>query len=128
MSKIRRGGANKQRDLLKEARWRETLGRQAPSGLTVRAFCQREGLTESSFHAWRRTIGQRDQEEQPQEEPVSREPAFVPVVVTNDVSKYDSIHVELSDGLILKLPVSIAAEWLVELVAKLQAKSAEATR
>jgi hypothetical protein len=28
--------------------------------LSVRAFCQRERLTESGFYAWRRTIGERD--------------------------------------------------------------------
>ncbi len=80
--------ANKQRDLVKETHWRETLERQSSSGLTVRAFCQREGLTESSFHAWRRTIAQRDREGQPREEP--NESAFVPVVVTNDTPTHES--------------------------------------
>lgn len=118
--------ANKQRDMAKEARWRETIEQQVASGLTVRALCQREGLTESSFHAWRRTIAQRDREGQPEEEP--NEPAFVPVVVTEDVPVRDSIQIELTGGLTVKLPATIATEWLVDLVAKLQAKTAGVKR
>lgn len=46
----------------KRAFWRGVLQRYSVSGLVVRAFCQREQLTESAFFAWRRTIGQRDAE------------------------------------------------------------------
>ena len=43
--------ANKRRDAGKERFWREVLKRQAASGLSVRAFCRRESLTESAFYA-----------------------------------------------------------------------------
>jgi len=52
--------ANKRRNVDQERRWRERIKRQAGSGLTVRAFCRREKLSEPSFHAWRRTLRQRD--------------------------------------------------------------------
>jgi two-component system, chemotaxis family, sensor kinase CheA len=34
--------------------WRETFARQAASGLSVRAFCGREGVSRTSFYRWRR--------------------------------------------------------------------------
>lgn len=39
--------AKQRRNLAKERCWRETLKRQAPSGLSVRGFCGREKLAES---------------------------------------------------------------------------------
>ena len=45
-----------QRDPAREAKWRTILARHGKSGLSVRAFCRREGLTESAWYAWRRTI------------------------------------------------------------------------
>jgi transposase-like protein len=64
--------AKQQRDPAKEAFWREVLKRYATSGLSVREFCQREQLTESAFHAWWRTIGERES---------NSRPAFVPAVI-----------------------------------------------
>ena len=40
--------ANKRRDAGKERFWRDVLKRHAASGLSVRAFCEREKLTESA--------------------------------------------------------------------------------
>lgn len=53
---VRRG----RRDPGRESRWRGLLEQQRRSGLTVRAFCFREGLRESAFHYWRREIARRD--------------------------------------------------------------------
>ena len=50
----------KPRDSQKERFWRQTIGRWQKSGLTIRAFCRLHGLAESNFHAWRRTIANRD--------------------------------------------------------------------
>jgi hypothetical protein len=36
--------------------WIGRLQEQANSGLAIRPWCQREGLTESSFHYWRRRL------------------------------------------------------------------------
>lgn len=56
--------ANRNRDAGRERFWRSTLTRQAASGLSVRAFCRQEELAESAFYAWRRTIAQRDREQE----------------------------------------------------------------
>ena len=44
----------------KEAFWRLALEEHRGSGLTVRAFCRREGISEPSFYAWRRRIAKGD--------------------------------------------------------------------
>jgi len=44
-----------------ESHWRELMSRHAESGLSVRAFCAREGLSECGFYWWRRELRLRDQ-------------------------------------------------------------------
>ena len=110
--------ANSQRDPQRERFWRETIGRQAASDLNVREFCRREQLAETSFFAWRRTIRQRDGEHQP-----SEQPAFVPAVVTSTSPGDTSIILELASGRALKLPESISAARLAELVHALEAQA-----
>ena len=53
---------NAARSAAKEAAWRERLQTQAGSGLSVRAFCRREGLSEPSFYSWRRELDKRDRQ------------------------------------------------------------------
>ena len=36
--------------------WSGRLQEQATSGLSIRAWCGREGLTESTFHYWRKRL------------------------------------------------------------------------
>jgi hypothetical protein len=43
----------------KERHWRRHLKSQAASRLSVRAYCQRERLSEVSFYAWRRELPRR---------------------------------------------------------------------
>jgi hypothetical protein len=40
--------------------WRVVLRKQRRSGLTARAFCRQEQLSEASYYAWRREIARRD--------------------------------------------------------------------
>jgi transposase-like protein len=64
----------KPRDSQKERFWRQAIGRWQKSGLTIRAFCRQHGVAEANFHAWRRTLADRD----------SAAAAFAPVHVLND--------------------------------------------
>jgi transposase len=64
-----------QRDADKEAFWRLAIGEQVGSGLSVRGFCAREGLSENNFYAWRRQLSLRDAERSS----ASAGPAFVEV-------------------------------------------------
>ena len=51
-----RGG----RDPVRERVWRERVDRWRASGLSVREFCVRNGLTEPTFHFWKRELRTRD--------------------------------------------------------------------
>jgi hypothetical protein len=62
----------KVRDKGKEAFWRRTVRRQGQSGLSVRAFCQKQGVRETAFYRWRRELVRREAAR-----PVAA--AFVPV-------------------------------------------------
>lgn len=54
--------ARGQRDPARERFWRDALRRRKASGTTVRAFCAREHLAETAYHAWRRILRERDAE------------------------------------------------------------------
>ena len=40
------------RDEKKERYWQEKIRAGTQSGLSIRAFCRREGLKEGQFHSW----------------------------------------------------------------------------
>lgn len=140
-----RDGANGRRDLGKERRWRGVLARYASSGLGVREFCRREGLAESAFYAWRRTIQERDgrsgsgtsngRRAQPSAKSGRRAeaPAFVPAIVTEEAPAMvteigteapppPALSIELSGGCVLRFVGPLAAEPLADLVLALQAR------
>jgi transposase-like protein len=120
--------ANQQRDVEKEAYWREVVQRQAASGVSVRSFCRQQQLVESAFYAWRRTIAERDGQvptrkpppakvHQPRPAPV----AFVQAVVTDLPAREASIALELAGGRVLRLPASTSVERLAQLITALEA-------
>lgn len=57
------GKRTKPRDKAKERFWRRAIRRRERSGLSVRAFCEQEGLAESAFYFWRREVQKRDAEQ-----------------------------------------------------------------
>ena len=79
----RRGG--RQRDPIREKFWRRTIRQQQRSGLTVRAFCLREGVKVGAFRWWRQALARRDREasatapDDRDGEPIEAAPVFLPV-------------------------------------------------
>jgi transposase len=63
---------NNQRRTSKERFWRRMMRQWRGSGLSVRAFCDEQGLSEPSLYAWRRALAERD----------AAAVRFVPVQVT----------------------------------------------
>lgn len=113
--------ARGQRDPKRERFWREALRRHKGSGLTVRAFCAREQLAETAFHAWRRTVRERDAERRPARTPApaAPAPAFVPVVVRETERPEPAaadIAIELRGGRVMRLAASMPAEHLARIV------------
>jgi hypothetical protein len=95
-----------------EAWWREQVRRQAASGLSVRRFCETEGLGEASFYAWRRTLQTREAE--------VKTPEFVPLRLAAPMAS-SSLVVELRGGRKLHLPQTMATEQVVALLHGLEA-------
>ena len=54
--------AGKRRDPVKEQFWRRTIADQSRCGLSIQAYCQREGLEPWNFHWWRQALARRDRE------------------------------------------------------------------
>jgi hypothetical protein len=104
------------------------LRRQVKSGLSVRAFCREEKLSEPSFYAWRRTIAERDAELRSRAGRGGRlkRPAFLPVVVDHGRRPEGVLAIELAGGRVLRLSESMPAQRLAELVQALEAPAQQA--
>ena len=82
----------------KQLRWGKILKRQAASGLSVRKFCATEAISEPSFYAWRRKLGQRQTDGQRpptsrHRQDVSRDDRlFVPLTLLEATSTLEIIH------------------------------------
>jgi hypothetical protein len=100
------------RDEQKERQWRRWIGEWQASGLSVRTFCQRRGLTVSSFYAWRRVLQRRDAERA----------TFVPVQVVADAvpTQTSALEVVLTDGRMVRVPRGFDAATLRQLLAVLE--------
>lgn len=128
MSKIGRGGARCERGVAKEQHWREVHARQVASGLSARAFCRRENLTESAFYFWRRTLRVRDGLSGPPAksrltpDKTRSRPTFVPATLRGTGRDEEAITIELASGHVLRLPSWTASTTLVELVVGLETR------
>ena len=113
--------ADKQRDAVKEREWRDVLRRQATSRLSVAEFCRREGLSQPSFYAWRRTMSQRDGRRRSTPTRMRQPVGFLPVRLSEVAPRVEaSITIELAEGLVLRLPEATPAVRVAELVRALQ--------
>ena len=101
-----------------ESAWRRRLRRQARSGLSIPAFCDREGVSTASFYAWRRRLDAPPRAARP--EP----PLFVPLHVDPE-SRPDEpppahrFEIELPHRVRLRCPARPDPEWLGRIVAAL---------
>jgi hypothetical protein len=75
-------------------RWGEILKRQADSGLSIRAFCASEAVSEASFYAWRRKLRQRQTKDRQPLSARRREDAseFVPVTLLDATPTLEIFH------------------------------------
>jgi hypothetical protein len=108
------------------ALWRDRVGRQALSGLTITEFCAREHLAAGSFHAWKRRLRLVDLAEQrPASAPSS---AFLPItvrVVEHASDTPQPIEADLPNGIRLRIPTANPhlAGHLVRIVARARTDS-----
>lgn len=126
------------RSVEREREWREVIGRHAGSGLSVRAYCTANQVSEACFYAWRRTISLRDAEQRNAGVAVA---SFVPLLITATpsssaarlptdlppvTSDSTGIVVELRGGRRLRLPEATSTERLVAVLHALEAGEATA--
>jgi hypothetical protein len=81
-----------QRPRLTAAAWRKILARFERSNLSIQAFCDRESLSTSSFHRWRRKL-------------VPQSESFVELAVpaaASDPSAW-TVELELSGHILLRV-------------------------
>jgi hypothetical protein len=106
-----------------EGVWRERLVRFQDSGLTIGAFCEREGVSVSSFHAWKRRLGIGKHTPSSQRLAQGRsgaEPLFVPVNLTPGISAAD-VRIVLPGGAVVHVPLE-ADERVLALVIEAAAR------
>jgi transposase len=108
----KRGG--RRRDPAREKLWRRTIRDQQRSGLSVRAFCLREGLKDWTFRWWRQELARRDRQPSAasrgelEGEPTESAPAFLSVRVTDleaiSPRQASPIEIVLPTGPIVRVP------------------------
>jgi len=106
------------KDLDLEHTWRRRLRRQAASGLSIPAFCAREGVSSASFYAWRRRLaGPRPtvRPDAPLFVPLHLDPAPHP----HDMAAGRGFEIELPHHVRLRCAAAPEPEWLGRLVAAL---------
>jgi hypothetical protein len=109
-----------------ESFWRDTLAAFTASGQGVQAFCQERGLRKPTFYAWRLKLTKRDQQEISPTPARSRSalPGFVPVVVEPRLRGVEeAIQVELRGGRVMRLPASMPAGRLAEVLHALEGQA-----
>jgi transposase len=109
----------------KERFWRGVVGRWRRSGLTVRVFCDEQGVPEPSFYAWRRTIAERDQRAartvSTHDTGADEVPAFVPLrVVSTPTPASSGLELVVGSGQVVRVPPDFDAATLRRLLAVLR--------
>lgn len=107
---------NRRPDPARERLWRKRLASWKASGLKVREFCNREGVTPTAFAHWRKEIAARD----------SRDgrgaPSFVPVHITPTVVAMP-LEVTLAGGRVVRVLPGFDPAHLRAVVAALEGVS-----
>jgi transposase-like protein len=118
-------------DSRKERLWLERIRRWQPSRLSVREYCQRRGLSEPSFYAWRRLLRQRGLlDEAATDEvpalpagPAAATPAFVKVTVKAANLEGPAIDVVLGAERIVRVRAGFDPDLLRQLLRLLEEPS-----
>ena len=106
------------RDINREHAWRQRHRRQSSSGLSVAAFCAREGISVAAFYAWKHRLAATSGPMLP--EP----PLFVPLELDSSPRQSGAalghgVEFELPNQVHVRLDVMPEPEWLCRVVAAL---------
>ena len=84
------------RNAEKAALWRDVLDRQASSRLSIRGFCESEGISEPSFYFWRRRLNRpsRSATKAPAGRPSGKDAGsqFIPLSLLDSPATMELVH------------------------------------
>jgi len=89
-----------------EQAWRELVARQVQSGLSVQAFCQREGINACSLYGWRSRLRAGGASEEPAvSRPARAEPTaeFIDLGALGPSRSRCEVRLDLGGGVMLHL-------------------------
>lgn len=97
----------------KRREWSERLKRHERSGVTVGAFCAKEGVSLASFYSWRRKLRSRAEDRQGivqtgSAAPAAPAPSFVPLRIAAAGTPESAVRLRLPNGVQLWLPAGDA--------------------
>jgi hypothetical protein len=100
--------------------WRGRIAGQRRSGLSIAAFCDREGFSTASFYQWRRRLGRVRRRARPvnreRQSPVPSDrragPLFVPIALPRAEAVCSGVRIELPGGAIVAIPDDASADLL----------------
>lgn len=77
--------------------WQDAVKRQSISGLSIREFCEREGVSEPSFYLWRKRVRPGTDEEGPRTTDTAGSDTrisgkFIPLKLLDPTSELEVIH------------------------------------
>lgn len=94
----------------RERQWLDRFERQGSSGLSVAAFCEREGISSVSFYHWRKRLRRTPQPNAVKgEHAISKNAGFLPVAIKGNPAM---IEIELPNRVVVRLPATVNAEVL----------------
>lgn len=106
----------KGRDANREGFWREIVQRRAVSGMTVSAFCEREGLKPTAYHYWQREIKRRDADRPSQCSATAKVPALVPVQLVDDRRDGAAVEIVANNGYRIRVSPEATTEQLARVL------------
>jgi hypothetical protein len=124
------------RDLALERTWQERIRQHEQSGLTIRAFCEREGLVVHQFSWWRRELRRRAKESAPatkhgkskkrsrlrktSRQKPTPEAAFVPVQISHSTPPPSAVEIILDRPPRIRVSGDVDTERLREVIRVLE--------
>lgn len=92
----------------REQVWKELLQAQSGSGLTIRAWCVREGVAESRFHYWRKRLAPTPTAE------------FIALPVAPPRAAEAALELRTPEGYVIRLSSQAQVDWLGGVLAALR--------
>jgi len=99
--------------------WQMAIETWRISGLSVRQFCDNEGLTEASFYSWRKKLSTGVNGDNKQDKPKSSQSEFIEVTIPSNNSA--AVELLLTSGNTLRIPAGVDSATLSTVLSVIRA-------